>query len=215
MNLAAERRHIDQAKTDPQAFGPIFDAYYPVILRYVFKRVADPAVAQDIVAETFLKAYQNLHRFTWRDVSIVNWFYKIAINELRSHFRGSRHASFSLDELHETSGFEPIGQQNLAAEIIDAQKNMQREQQFLQAQAILASLPVKYQEVISLRFFEEKKLGEIAIIIGRPENTVKTLLYRGIRLIRTKLSESNMKPNPPIRVIGDEGKSNNGVPEIV
>ncbi len=49
-------------------------------------------------------------------------------------------------------------------------------------------LPQKYQEVLVLRFFEKKKIKEIAKILGKREGTVKSLIHRGLERIRLKLA---------------------------
>ena len=50
-------------------------------------------------------------------------------------------------------------------------------------------LPIKYQEVIALRYFEKKPLADIAVILGKSENTVKTLLYRGLAKLKKSLRQ--------------------------
>ncbi len=195
MDLQKERELIQRAKKNPVEFGQLFYIYYPQIFGYVLRRVADPSTAQDIVAETFLKAYQNLGRFKWRDVSIGNWFYKIATNELRVYFRKSKYAPRSLELLFETDGFEPISDQDLHQEMVDAQTAIERQEQFVAAQKILATLPIKYQEVISLRFVEKKKLSEIALILDKKEGTVKSLVSRALAKLREKLVPLETQPN--------------------
>lgn len=186
MDDKIERALIEQAKTDPAAFGQIFDKYYPKILNYVARRTGDAALAQDITAEAFTKALSKLSGFRWRGVSIEAWLFTIATNELRMYFRGQRHYA-SLDELQERDGFEPIDQRDLHQELIDAQEQLERNQVFHAAQTILRGLPVKYQEVLALRFVEGKKLGDIATILQKPEGTVKSLLSRGLVLLRKQL----------------------------
>src|SRR5665213_2518313 len=149
MDLGREKLLIEETKTNSAAFGELFDEYYPVIFRYVLQRVADPAIAQDIASETFLKALQNINTFQWRDVSISSWFYKIATNELRMYFRKGSYSPRSLDQLYEEEGFEPESDTNLLEELADAQAALERDQTFLQAQRMLVTLPIKYQEVIS------------------------------------------------------------------
>jgi len=206
MNLARERALIEDARDNPESFGMLFETHYPAVFGYILKRVADPAVAQDIVAETFLKAVQNLHKFKWQDVSVANWFYKIATNEMRMYFRRNKYAPRSLDELFESDGYEPVSSEDIQAEAIEAQRSVERQQRFIEAQKLLVTLPVKYQEVIVLRFVEKKKLKEIALIIGKKEGTVKSLLSRALTKLRKELSEEEMQPNFSPGIIGSEGQ---------
>jgi RNA polymerase sigma-70 factor (ECF subfamily) len=53
----------------------------------------------------------------------------------------------------------------------------------------MSRLPKKYREVISLRFFAEKEIREIAQILDKPESSVKTLLYRGLEKLKADIQE--------------------------
>ncbi len=68
-----------------------------------------------------------------------------------------------------------------------AELELERYAQFIKVQKAVGNLPIKYQEVISLKYFEKLKIKEIAVIINKPEGTVKSLLSRGIGLLRQQL----------------------------
>lgn len=201
VDLTAEQEIIEKARLDPSNFGPIFDAYYSAIFSYALRRVANPAVAQDITAETFYKALTNIHKFKWQGISISHWLYRIATNELRMYFRKNRYQSRSLNLMSERVGFDPIDEQNLADEIGEIQTRLERNQEFLRAQKLLITLPVKYQEVIALRFAENKKLSEIASILGKKEGTVKSLLSRGLHLLRRRMEPQEVQPLSDKRIV--------------
>jgi RNA polymerase sigma-70 factor (ECF subfamily) len=206
MQLDAERNIIERAKTDPQAFGLIFDKYYPKILAYTVRRTNDVAVAEEIVSEAFIKALQGLHKFRWRGISIEAWLFRITVNQIRMHFRRNPAVS-SLDELYEQGGYEPASDYDLAKEALEAQEKLSRHQQFIRAQEIMNSLPIKYQDVLMLRFAEEKKINEIAVIVKMKEGTVKSLISRGLARLRQELAKNSMQPKNQKRIIKDE--SNN------
>lgn len=204
-----EQELVERAKTDPEAFGCLFDTYYPPILRYCIKRTGDMAMAEDITAETFVKAYKNIDRFEWQGVSISAWFYKIATNEIRSYFRKSRYTTTSLDELLEQTGFELASDEDVHQELVDAQDQLARDARFIEAQQCLATLSLRYQEVIALRYIERKKISEIALILGKREGTVKSLLSRGIVKLRARLQPEAMQLFQAKRVVDSEGENNN------
>ena len=89
----------------------------------------------------------------------------------------------SLEELQE-QGFEPISSHDLESELMEAQEELGKYQDFLEIQARLVQLPARYQEVIALRFFEKKQIKEIAEILGKKEGTVKSLLSRALEKLR-------------------------------
>lgn len=184
MDLETEKDLVRQAQRDPHAFARLYDHYYPRIFGYVLRRTADLQATQDITSETFFKALKGLWRFRWRNVSFSSWLYKIAGNETSQYFRQADYKrSASLEELQE-QGFEPVSPRDPERELMEAQEKLERHRDFLEIQAKLAGLPVKYQEVIALRFFEEKQIKEIAEILGKREGTVKSLLHRAIEKLR-------------------------------
>lgn len=180
MNLNEEKIIIEQAKKSPDAFAKLYDEYYSRIFGYVLKRVAQVDIAQDITSETFLKALKGLWSFRWKNVSFVFWLYRIASNEIANYFRKQKHSSFE-------NVPEQASDEDVLADAIDAQKEIKRHQDFLKLQKAIKQVSFKEQEVITLRFFEKKKIKEIAKILGKREGTVKSLLHRGLKKLRDKI----------------------------
>jgi len=189
MNKSDEKDIIQRARKDPEAFGEIFDAYYDPIFGYVLKRVGNVHASQDIVAETFFKALDRLWQFRWRNVSIVSWLYRIAANEINQYFRRSKYTSRSLDALLEESGFDFQSDADVLEEILEQERELERSSTWEEVRGFIEDLPSKYQEVLALRYFEEKKLSEIAEILGKKEGTVKSLLSRAIARLRKECNE--------------------------
>jgi RNA polymerase sigma-70 factor (ECF subfamily) len=184
MDLDAEKYLVKQAQKDPDAFGELYDRYYPKIFGYVLRRTASLEVAQDITSETFLEALRKLWQFRWRSISFSSWLYKIATNEINQYFRkAERRKSVSLEELQE-QGLEPVSAEDPENELMEAQEKLRQYQDFLEIQERIIRLPAKYQEVITLRFFEQKQIKEIAEILGKKEGTIKSLLHRAVEKLR-------------------------------
>jgi RNA polymerase sigma-70 factor (ECF subfamily) len=184
IDLSEERELVRQAQKAPDAFAELYDRYYGKVLGYCLRRTADLETAQDITSETFLKALNKLWQFRWRNVSFSSWLYKIATNEINQYFRKPEYKkSVSLEELQE-QGFEPVSTHDPENELVAAQEELSKHQDFLEIQAKLVQLPAKYQEVIALRFFEKKQIKEIAEILGKKEGTVKSLLSRAVDKLR-------------------------------
>ena len=184
MDLSEEKELIRQAQKAPDAFAKLYDQYYPKIFGYVLRRTANLEAAQDITSETFLKALRKLWQFRWRNISFSSWLYKIASNEINQYFRKAEYRkSASLEELQE-QGFEPISSHDPESELIEAQEKLKQHQDFLEIQGEIVRLSAKYQEVIALRFFEQKQIKEIAEILGKKEGTIKSLLHRAVEKLR-------------------------------
>lgn len=186
----AEKELLARARNCPEAFGRLYDQNYSAILNYCIRRTGDVELAQDITAETFVKALKNIGRFQWRSVgSFSAWLYRIAGNELADCFRKGASREVSLEYLRESQGFEPVALHELEAELIAAQETLARHQEFLACRQEISLLPLKYQEVIALRFFAGKSHKEMAEVLGKPEGTVKSLLHRGLEKLRNQQSK--------------------------
>jgi len=184
MDLNQERGLVRQAQKTPDAFAELYDQYYPKIFGYVLRRTANLEAAQDITSETFLKVLNKLWQFRWRNISFSSWLYKIATNEVNQYFRKFEYKrSVSLEELQE-QGFEPVSPHDPESELIEAQEKLKQHQDFLEIQKRIVQLPAKYQEVIALRFFEQKQIKEISEILGKKEGTIKSLLHRAVERLR-------------------------------
>ena len=184
MDLSEEKELVRQAQKAPDAFAKLYDHYYPKIFGYVLRRTVNLEAAQDITSETFVKALRKLWQFRWRNVSFSAWLYKIATNEINQYFRQAEYRkSASLEELQE-QGFEPMSPHDPESELVEAQEKLKQYEDFLEVQEKIVQLPAKYQEVITLRFFEQKQIKEIAEILGKREGTIKSLLHRAVEKLR-------------------------------
>ena len=193
MDLKEEKALVAEAQKNPAVFGRFFDEYHPRIFSYALKRTANIEIARDIAAETFFKALNKLWQFRWRNIAFSAWLYKIATNEINYYFRKKRYHSVSLDRMLRESGFEPADQADLAAELMAVEKSLEQHRDFLAVQKKLSRLSIKYQEVIALRFFENKKISEISVILGKKEGTVKSLLWRGLKLLKKQITKEEIK----------------------
>lgn len=184
LTLSEEKEIIDITRKDPKAFGILFDEYYPQIFGYIHRRVIDWDVSKDIASEVFLKAFTHLKDFKWLGISIAAWFYRIATNEINLYFRHNKYSPTSLNQLLDFHDFDTEEDNN---ERQKAEQQIKEYQDFLQIQSELKKLSIKYQEVISLRYFEEKSIKEIAEILNKNEGTVKSLISRGLEKIRQRV----------------------------
>ena len=181
MDLEQEKELIERAKSDTEAFGELYDRYYSQIFGYVLRRTANVEIAQDVTSEVFFKALKNLMQFHWRDVPFASWLYRIATHEIANYFRKSRPRQLSLEEVSNSIS---ASDSSAETELIEAEAELKRHEEFLALHDNISRLSIKYQEVITLRFFENKQLKEIGEILGKREGTIKSLLHRGLEKLR-------------------------------
>jgi RNA polymerase sigma-70 factor (ECF subfamily) len=182
-----EKELLKLIKKDPQAFAILYDNYYNPIFSYVFRRLGNYDLSKDITAETFLKAYQKIGSFVWRGIPVSAWFYRIASNEINLFIRQKKYSP----EYIKDTGLRHYLQyeEGIETEKAALEKAMLEHKQFSDVRQQLALLNLKYQEVIALRFFEEKPIKEIALILAKNEGTVKSLLSRGLVKLRTAMGK--------------------------
>lgn len=190
-----EERLLKDIAEDPRKFGEVFDAYYSKIFGYAFRRTANYDAAKDIAAETFLRAYTGIGKFKWRNISILHWLYRIATNELNKYLGASSYTPESLTRIHEEYNVDLTDYSNAETERIRLEEDLERHREFVKVNDLVRKLDAKYQDVISLRFYEQKSIKEIAIILGKKEGTVKSLLSRGIDKLKESLRGQEYETN--------------------
>ena len=183
----AERALIERATHDPEAFGKLFEQNFDALFGYVFRRIGDWDAARDLTSEDFLKALKALWRYRWSGKPFAAWLFAIANNELRMYYRRGKRAPQSLDRLRMEAGIDPADPASLAAERQRAEEEEERSTEFVRVRAALTQLPLKYQEVLALRYFEGKSVPDVALLLGKREGTVKSLLSRGVARLRELL----------------------------
>jgi len=187
MNPEQEKELIQQCRASPAAFGQVFDIWYKPVFGYILRRTADYDLSKDIAAETFLKAFLKINSFQWRGISLSAWLYRIATNELNQYYRSSKYKPQSLQQLLENPQMEKLLHQQYGDEREMMEKEMKGFNDFNLIRTNLLKLDIKYQEVIALRYFEQKTNTEISAILDKNEGTIKSLLSRGLEKLRNML----------------------------
>ena len=187
MNPEQEAQLIEQCRTEPAAFGKVFDCWYKPVFGYIMRRTGDYDLSKDIAAETFLKAFLKIGSFRWKGISISAWLYRIATNELNQYYRSSKYKPQSLQQLLEDPQMEKLLHDKTDNERDVLEQELKAFNDYNLIRINLLKLDIKYQEVIALRYFEQKTNGEISMILGKNEGTVKSLLSRGLEKLRGML----------------------------
>jgi RNA polymerase sigma-70 factor (ECF subfamily) len=126
----------------------------------------------------FFKVMHNLDSFEGTATSFRSWLLRVATNAVNDHLRGTRRRS------HVMEGVARDARAEAALSIPADDDRVEKKARLKQA---LLSLKPKYQTVITLRFFENMKLTEIAACLGERPSTVSTRLSRATAKLRKKL----------------------------
>jgi RNA polymerase sigma-70 factor (ECF subfamily) len=175
---------VEQAKSQPEAFGQLYDRYYSVVLNYVFRRTLDVALAEELTSNTFFKALRALQDYENRG-KFLAWLYRIAGNEIRLSGRARRHRQEGTARWRAEPGrvrFE--ADSAIATEEIEDQAR-----QFARLHEALGRLPERYQTILALRYFESLSYEDVALVVGLKLGTVKSLIHRGLEQLRRQYEE--------------------------
>lgn len=149
-------------KTREKGVRAMMDAYQSRLYWHIRRLIVDHDLAQDVLQDTFIKAYQNFHQFK-QDSQLYTWLYRIATNEALQQLNKMKRIQKS-DEGSE------YHLQNLVAENAGAGAE---EIQILLQKAI-HSLPEKQKLVFSFRYYEDIPYEEISKILDMSVGTLKT-----------------------------------------
>jgi len=172
---------VEQAKTQREAFAVLYDRYFPRIHRYCQRRLLDCATADDLSSEVFLNIAQSIRHFPGTtETDFRRWAYRIATNVINAHFRkhNRRQALFE-----RAAGRGWWNQTTNPDSQADAQTDDQSEN-LVQA---LATLTIREQTVITLRFWEGLSYEEVGQIIETRPETVRVVVSRAIQTLRSKM----------------------------
>lgn len=172
---------------DKNEFARLVEAYSGVIYRLAIKMLENSQDAEDVLQETFIKAYRNLPRFDGRS-SLSTWLYRIATNEALMLIRRRKHQTISIDEPLETDEQDQMPLQFTDWCCLPEEELMSTEAREYMDQAI-DDLPYSLRVVFLLRDIEGLSTHETADVLELSEAAVKTRLSRARLRLREMLSE--------------------------
>ncbi|MFZ9993837.1 MAG: RNA polymerase sigma factor RpoE [Steroidobacteraceae bacterium] len=171
---------------DPGAFDALVRRYQHKVVKLVLRYVRDPAEAEDIAQEAFIKAYRALPRFRG-DSAFYTWLYRIAINTAKNVLaaRGRSPVSYDIDkDSDEASSMESYMKDTATPEALA----MTDEIRSTVNQAI-DQLPEDLRTAIVLRELEGLSYDEIAQAMSCPVGTVRSRIFRAREAIDARLRE--------------------------
>lgn len=170
---------IERAKAyDKMAISELYQRHAEAVFRYIYYRVSDQTVAEDLVGEVFVRALEALPGYQDSGTPFVAWLYRIAHARVVDHYRRQKVRKVALlnDDLLADDQSSP---EHSIDDQIDAQ----------QIQQALAHLTEEQQQVISFRFIAQYSVAEVAQIMKKTEGAVKALQHRGLAALRHLLAK--------------------------
>lgn len=162
---------------DLNAFSELVLRHQKNLLRLALRVTGDLVAAEDVVQESFIKAYQKLHTFEGR-ASFKSWMFQITLNTAKNKLRGRRHDSLDADELQ--IPVEAVSESGMVQ--ADLKKAIRTE---------VDKLPAKQRMALSLRIFDDMSFAEIADVMQCPYDTAKANYRHALMKLRHSFSDSH------------------------
>jgi RNA polymerase sigma-70 factor (ECF subfamily) len=167
--------HLAQ-RGDREAFAILYDSHVGQVYQYLLNRLGQPADAEDVTAEVFIRAMRALPSFEIRGAPLIAWLLRIAHNQAVNHLkRRSRRQEVDLFDSGMPSDDDP------------AELAVQRTA-FEEVSTAMGTLTSLQQQVLQLRFLRQLTITETAHRMSRSEKAVKFLQHSAVKALRRRLS---------------------------
>ncbi|MFZ2038594.1 MAG: RNA polymerase sigma factor [Minisyncoccia bacterium] len=171
---------IEAKAGDTRAFGQVYNEYLTPIYRYIYFRVGDKSLADDLTQEVFLKIFVSLDNLKISENSPLTYFYTVARNLLIDNYRKKKIPTMD-DEEAENRLVEISNPENQAITI----ENSDRLSEALQ------EIPENEADVLVLKFIDDYPNREISKIMGKSEEAIRQLQSRGLKSLRKIISQKD------------------------
>jgi RNA polymerase sigma-70 factor (ECF subfamily) len=176
--VTSEQTLLERARAyDEDALGELYDQYAPLIYAYLYRRVHDAQLAEDLTGEVFVRVLQAIQSEQFWRTSFRGWLYRIAHNLVVDHYRKQLPAPMlALDEKLVAAQGDP---DSALAEKLSRQGLL----------AAIGQLTLDQQQVLVLRFGEQLAAREVAEVMDKSVGAVEALQHRALTALRRILKE--------------------------
>jgi RNA polymerase sigma-70 factor (ECF subfamily) len=178
---------------DQRACTALVEAYVRMVGTVIWRATGRRDIIEDLTQETFLRVFRALTYFDSR-ARLSTWIYTIAHNVAIDHLRKAGTATIESLNFRDHGGDE-AGEQQVASPVPDPETLLTREESERLVRDGLAHLPVKYRIPVVYAAIDGLDYPTIARMLGVPLGTVKTLIFRGKRMLRKEISRRLREPH--------------------
>lgn len=168
---------------DHACFARLVERYQDRAYTLARRLTGDPEEARDLAQEAFLRAYRALDRFQ-EGRPFYPWLVTILRNLVRNRARRRPPMPVAVGP----EGADPVASAPGPEDLVGARMDRAR------LEAEVARLPLRYREVVVLRYLRDRSVKQVASLLGLPEGTVKTYLFRAREILRRRLAPERSTP---------------------
>lgn len=160
---------------DQKAYADLMQRYKDSIYFMVLKMVNNREDAMDLTVETFAKAFEKLDKYQ-PEFAFSTWLFRVATNNCIDFIRKKKLNTMSIHGMTNDDGEEK--QLDIKSDVLNPEESSIKKQQTQELRMLIESLPSRYRNLITLRYFDELSYEEIAVQLDLPLGTVKAQLFR-------------------------------------
>lgn len=162
-----------------KAFADLMQRYKDSIYFMSLKMVNNKEDAMDITVETFAKAFEKLDKYQ-PEYAFSTWLFRVATNNCIDFLRKKKLNTVSIDNMVDDDDDRPM---QIKADTLNPEESSIKKQQSEELKLLIESLPPRYRNLLTLRYFDELSYEEIAQQLDLPLGTVKAQLFRAKYLL--------------------------------
>ncbi len=166
-------------KLEDRAWAEIYERHSREVYAYIYYRLGDQHIAEDLAADVFVRAIAGIKSYAWRGTPLLAWLYRIAHN-VTVDYRKSAARQAANTTNREAESME------------DRRDDLSRLDERSDMMQAIRTLTDEQQQVITLRFYAGMSNAEVGRVMGKPEGAVKALQARGLRSLRRAMTEKEL-----------------------
>jgi RNA polymerase sigma-70 factor (ECF subfamily) len=177
----AEQLIAKAARGDREAFGQLYEAHALRVFRHAYFLTQDPFLAEDLTAQTFLKALEAIPRYEDRGVPFIAWLLRITGNltiNYKKAQKNGHHAQLP-DSLVDDDRF------TSPEKTAEAKNDSERVWRFVQ------KLPFEQRQVIVMRFIDDLPYTDVAEVLGKSIGAVRVIQFRALAALRRMVQDAD------------------------
>jgi len=169
---------MQEKRSQEKGLRMLMDAYQSRLYWHIRRLILDHDTAQDVLQETFIKAFQNFHQFK-QDSQLYTWLYRIATNE-------------ALQQLNKMKRMQKTDEdaENHLVNLVADNADIEGEEIQILLQKAIQTLPEKQKLVFTMRYYEELSYEEISKIVDMSVGTLKTNFHYAKQKIEEYIKEN-------------------------
>lgn len=167
---------------DREAFGSLYEKHSIRVFRHAYFLVGDVTLAEDLTAQTFLKALEAMPRFENRGIPYIAWLLRIAVNLAINHKKALKNGHHS--QLPETiQDHDTLGSPEASCTLKSEGEHVWQK---------VRTLPVEQRQVIVMRFMDDLPYSTVADVLGKSVGAVRVIQFRALANLRGILRDEEL-----------------------